>query len=67
MTAREAAAFERQRGTTLQALTSADVKKWGDRWCCRWCRAKAMTIAEIEHAADCSLVRYCRIRKGECG
>lgn len=51
---------DQERGDTPKArprpVTFADVKLWGKRWACRWCRAKAETIAEIEHERWCRML-----------
>lgn len=36
-------------------VTFADIKLFGGQWCCRWCRAKALRICEIEHQPWCRL------------
>lgn len=36
-----------------------DFTIYGKRWCCRWCRAKADTIREIEHQPWCELATWC--------
>lgn len=33
-----------------------DFKIWGKRWTCRWCRAKADHICDIEHHDWCQLI-----------
>jgi hypothetical protein len=39
-----------------QTVTFADIKLWAGRWCCRWCRAKALRICDIEHEAWCRVL-----------
>jgi hypothetical protein len=36
--------------------TMADFRIWAGRWCCRWCRAKALRICDIEHEGWCKLI-----------
>lgn len=48
-------------------LTFADFRIWGDCWRCRWCRAKAPRIVDIEHYPGCRLLKETSMRCSRCG